>query len=71
MEKIAFSVKGMTCESCKEIIEDIAKDFPEVEKCHVDLPAGNGWLEYKDGFDINRFQAEINGIGKYTLEFIS
>ena len=69
--KTQFKVTGMTCESCKSIIEDIAKDFPEVKKCEVNLEAGTGNIEYQDSFDINKFKAEINSLGKYVIEFIN
>ncbi len=69
--KTQFKVTGMDCESCKTIIEDIAKDFPEIKNCQVDLSSGMGSIEYKDGFDLKKFQSEIDGIGKYKLDFIS
>ncbi len=66
-----FKVTGMDCASCKENIEDVAGDFPEIKKCEVDLKSGAGVLEYKEGFDINRFKSEIDSLGKYRLEFTS
>ena len=69
--KTQFKVTGINCDSCKTIIEDIAQDFPEIKKCQVDVESGMGHLEYKEGFDLQKFKFEIDGIGKYKLEFIS
>ena len=69
--KTQFKVTGMTCESCKSIIEDIAKDFPEVKKCEVNLASGSGWIEHQDNFEVEKFKAEINSLGKYVVEFIN
>ena len=69
--KTQFKVTGMTCESCKSIIEDIAKDFQEITSCSVELDSGRGWIEHQDGFDLTQFKDEINKIDKYQLEFIS
>ena len=70
MKKL-FTVTGMTCESCKEVIEDIARDYAEIQSCMVDLKTGQGELVCEDTFDVEKFRAEINSLGKYSLQFLS
>lgn len=69
MFKKTFTVKGMTCHACKKIIEMTASDFPEITKCDVDFQTGNGFVEYENDFDIEKFRKEINQMGQYRLEF--
>ncbi len=69
MTKKHFTVLGMTCNSCKKIIEMTAGDFPEIKTCDVDFKTGKGFIEYEGDFDPNKFKNEIDHIGHYTLEF--
>lgn len=69
MKNLQFKVTGMHCESCKAIIEDVARDFPEIKRCEVDFATGNGTIEFTDGFDPYSFKKEIDSLAKYSLEF--
>lgn len=67
--KTQFKVTGMDCHACKAMIEDVATDFPEITHCDVDFKTGLGNLEYKEGFDLNKFKSAVDAVGKYKLEF--
>lgn len=69
MQKKLFTVTGMTCHSCKKMIEMTAEDFPQIKKCDVDFRTGKGTMEYENGFDPEQFRKEINSLGQYSLQF--
>jgi len=69
MQKKLFTVTGMTCHSCKKMIEMIAGDFSQIKKCDVDFKTGQGMVEYDDGFDPAQFKKEVDTVGNYSLQF--
>jgi len=64
--KTTLKIKGMHCESCKLLIEDICKETKGVKSCTVDFKKGTAVVEH-DGADIKLIKKEIEKVGKYKV----
>jgi len=64
--KTTLKIKGMHCESCKLLIEDICKETKGVKSCTVDFKSGTAVVEH-DGADIKLIKKEIEKVGKYKV----
>lgn len=62
-----FTITGMHCDSCKALIEDMARDVPGVESCAVNQEQHTGKIEHDERFDFTAFAKEIGTLGKYTV----
>lgn len=67
-KNIVFIIRGLHCNSCKVLIEDVCKDIKGVKSCCVDVQTGKTLLEYDENFDFNFFKKEIEGLGQYKVE---
>jgi len=65
--KTILNIKGMHCESCKLLIEDVCKDVKGVTSCAVDFKKGTAVVEHDD-VDIKLIKKEIEKLGKYKVE---
>ncbi len=65
--KTIITIQGTHCESCKALIEDVAKDIPGIISCVVDYQTGQTAIEHDERLDWSTFEKEIAGIGPYKL----
>ena len=66
--KTIITIKGTHCESCKSLIEDVARDVPGIISCDVDFQTGKAKIEHTDKLDWSIFQKEIATVGAYSFE---
>jgi len=67
MNKTILNIKGMHCDSCKEVIEDVCKELPEVQKCDVRFAEGIATIEHDTPLNMKQLVDEINGLGVYKV----
>ena len=65
--KTILKIRGMHCNSCKALIEDVCKDIPGVEGCNVDLKDGKLTLTHKTQSEIQKAKQEIESLGRYKV----
>lgn len=65
--KTTLTIKGMHCESCKALIEDVCKEIPGAISCKVDYKTGKTIVEHEKEFNFKRFKKEIEGLGDYKV----
>lgn len=70
MSTTNFNVKGMHCNSCKMLIEDVCKDVPGVQDCSVDFESGRATVTHDGSVDSSRLKKEIEALGEYKIEEI-
>lgn len=68
MKKKTLTIAGTHCESCKALIEDVAKDVEGVISCTVDFKTGKTDIEYDDQLDWKKFKQEIESLEQYKVE---
>jgi len=66
MMKTILTIKGLHCESCKVLIEDICKETKGVTSCNVDVKKGTAAIEHKNA-DVKNIKKEIEKIGEYKV----
>lgn len=66
MKKI-ITIKGTHCQSCKALIEDVAKDVEGVVSCNVDFKTGNTEIEYDDRLNWQKLKEEIESLEQYKV----
>lgn len=64
--KTILTIKGMHCESCKVLIEDICKEVKGVTSCNVDVNKSTAVIEH-DKADMKAIKKEIERIGQYKV----
>ncbi len=71
MTMIIFKVKGMHCVSCKNLIEDAAREVPGVEKAMVNPEASVLTIEHGNAFDAAALVRMIRDLGAgYDIQTI-
>ncbi len=65
-----FTVKGMHCNSCKLLIEDLLIDIKGVTSSSVDFKTGNGVVEHDEKINPKLFKDEIEKMGKYVVQIV-
>jgi copper chaperone CopZ len=65
--KTTLTVKGMHCNSCKMLIEDILGDIPGIKSSNVDPKTGKTVIEHDDSVDMDQVKKEIEDAGEYTV----
>ncbi|MBI4133608.1 heavy-metal-associated domain-containing protein [Candidatus Uhrbacteria bacterium] len=71
MTTITFKVTGMHCSSCKNLIEDVARDVPGVKKAIVNPEAAILTIEHGDVFDTAAFARMLRELGAgYEIQSI-
>lgn len=66
--KKTLTIAGTHCESCKALIEDVAKDVEGVVSCSVDFKTGKTEIEYDDRLDWKKLQQEIESLEQYKVQ---
>ncbi len=66
--KTTLTIQGTHCQSCKALIEDVARDIPGVKACSVDFKTGKTEIEYDTPATLAKVRKEIEGLGKYKVE---
>lgn len=64
--KTMLSIKGMHCESCKILIEEVCAEIKGVKSCIVDVKKGTVIIDH-DKADVNAIKIEIEKLGKYKV----
>ena len=62
--KTTVKIKGMHCDSCKMLIEDVCRE--KGTKCSVDIKRGIAVIEHESS-DIKQLMKEIEKIGDYKV----
>ncbi len=65
--KTHLTIEGMTCSSCKFLIEDICQEIPHVNSCDVDIKNGRAEIDHGPGVTGDEIAKAVNGIGKYLV----
>lgn len=65
--KTTLTVKGMHCQSCKVLIEDVCSEIVGVKSCTLDFKSGKLVVEHEQGLDMKRVKKEIEGAGEYKV----
>ncbi len=65
--KTTFTVKGMHCASCKELIEDVCKEMKGVASCSVNFKTGKVEIEHTEPLDKQKLTKEIKSLGEYEV----
>lgn len=68
MKTTVIKIKGMHCNSCKLLIEDVCKDIKGVKSCKVDFETGKTTIEHDESFSFDSFKKEVEGLGQYKIE---
>lgn len=68
MKNLTVTIKGIHCNACKLLIEDVSKDINGVKSCQVDFKTGETTIQHDENFDFNLFKQEIEGLGEYKIE---
>ncbi|MBI2631677.1 heavy-metal-associated domain-containing protein [Candidatus Pacearchaeota archaeon] len=69
METI-ITIKGMHCNSCKLLIEDVIKENPNVVSCSIDFKTGKAVVKHNKPLNKERIRKEIESLGEYKIEFL-
>ena len=67
--KTTLKIKGMHCNSCKALIEEVCKDVPGIESCSVDLAEEKAILTHKTPADVQKVKKEIEALCRYKGNF--
>ncbi len=65
--KTKLTIKGMHCESCKVLIEEVCNEMKGVKSCNVDVKAGKADIEHDETLDIKKLKKEIESLGEYKV----
>jgi copper chaperone CopZ len=65
--KTIFTIHGMHCDSCKEVIEDVCKELPGVKKCEARVSEGIVTIEHDTPLNEEQLIKEINALGIYKV----
>ena len=65
--KTTLTVKGMHCQSCKVLIEDVCAEIAGVKSCTLDFKSGKLVVEHEPGFDMKKVKKEIEAAGEYKV----
>jgi len=57
------SIPGIHCASCAAMIKDVSSEFPEIKNVAVDVQTKHVILDHAEGFDIEKWRAEIESLG--------
>jgi copper chaperone CopZ len=68
MKTTVIKIKGMHCNSCKLLIEDVCKDIKGVKSCKVDFKTGETVIEHDESFNFDSFKNEVEELGQYKIE---
>ena len=65
--KTTITIKGIHCNACKLLIEDVSKDIKGVKLCQVNFQTGITVIEHDEQFNLDVFRKEIECIGQYKI----
>lgn len=69
--KTVIKIKGMHCESCKFLLEDVCGDMPGVVSCDASIEGGTLTIEHEKPINRASLAKEITSVGDYRLEEVS
>ena len=65
--KRILKVNGMSCEHCKQLIEEALEKFDEIDVATADFASGHVNIESKEEFDLAKAVKAIEELG-YDVE---
>jgi len=65
--KTTLHIKGMHCESCKALIEEVLPEIKGITKVTADFKKGTALVEHTSPLDKKKIQEQLKTIGEYTL----
>ncbi|MBI4098782.1 MAG: heavy-metal-associated domain-containing protein [Candidatus Magasanikbacteria bacterium] len=63
-----YTITGMHCASCKELIEDVCRELPGVTSCAVDFATGSAHVTHDASFDGRSFKKAVAELGEYGIK---
>lgn len=63
-----YTITGMHCASCKELIEEVCGELPGVQSCTVDASTGVARVEHDGSLTTRSFQEALAQLGDYTVK---
>ena len=60
--KTMLTVMGTHCHACKELIEEVCKEFSGVSACSVDFKTGKTTIEHEKPLDMKKLKKEIEAL---------
>ena len=67
METI-IKIKGIHCNACKMLIEDVCTEIEGISSCSVNLTGERATITHDTDVNLNKLKEEIEGLGDYTVE---
>ena len=61
-------IKGMHCDSCRSLIEEVVQGDENVQKCIVDVEKGIATITHNDKLNLQVLKDEINSLGEFKVE---
>lgn len=71
MQTLNLSIKGMHCQSCKLLIEDVVQDIPGVFTCQVDFDHAQATITHDGTVTFNGVKTAIQELGEYDVLHIT
>lgn len=71
MLRTTLKIKGMHCESCKFLLEDVCSDMPGVVSCDANVEGGTLTIEHEQPIDHGALKKEIEDLKEYTVEEVN
>lgn len=65
--KTTFSIKGMHCESCKTLIEEVCNETKGVTASNVNFKTGKVEVEHSGPLNKEQLKKEIKSLGDYEV----
>ncbi len=66
--KTILTIEGMHCNSCKVLIEEVAKETKGIVSCSVDFKTGKTVIEHDNTLNWNQLKKEIESLGSYKVK---
>lgn len=67
MKKTTLVIKGMHCESCNALIEEVCLELPGVKRCSANFKEGVAAIEHEQALDAEKLREEIQSLGPYRV----
>lgn len=62
-----LKIEGTHCDSCKALIEDVARELKGVTSCEVDFHTGETHVLHDNPINWEQFEKEIGQVGPYRI----
>jgi copper chaperone CopZ len=70
MPTTQLKIDGMHCNSCKLLIEDVCRDYKNVQTCDVNLDSGLATIVHDGELDLAKLITEIESLDRYKVSIL-